>query len=119
MSASAATADAGESMFAGLSDAEIEILRARAVKYARSVEVVAEHVVDVVVFARGTMRYGVPLGALREIRALRALCRIPGASACVPGVFHYRGEILSAHDLEAFLGGAGAPSGAASWVLVV
>jgi chemotaxis signal transduction protein len=106
-------------MLDGLTSAEIDILRARAARYARRVETVVEHLADVVIFARGSLRYAIPLPTLREIRPLRALCRIPGASPCVPGVFHYRGEILGAHDLDAFLGGASVEARPAPWVLIV
>jgi purine-binding chemotaxis protein CheW len=114
---SASNASVEESSPSGLGDAEIEILRTRAARYARGVEQIVEHVADVVIFARGDLRYAVPLPSLREIRPLRAACRIPGASPAVPGVFHYRGEILSLHDIEAFLGGASPRP--APWVLIV
>lgn len=106
-----------ERVFAGLSQAEIALLQARAARYARSVEEGREQVADAVVFARGEARYAVPLESLREIRPLRQLCKIPGAARHVPGVFHYRGEIVSVHDVEAFLGGAMSP--VAAWVLIV
>lgn len=93
------------------------ILRARAARYAQitAAEAAATH--EVVRFRRGDDEYAVAHGSLREIRPLRRFCRILGASPVVPGVFHYRGEIISLHDLRA-LGQAGASPAFAAWVLV-
>ncbi len=91
----------------GLSEAEIELLRARAVRYARAPETDAGDKSAFVLFERRQTRYAAALECLREIMPLERFCRIPGASNCVPGLFHYRGEILSLHDIEAFLGGEG------------
>lgn len=106
------------SQFDGLSDAEIELLRLRAARYARQPEGKAEDVIDIVVFVRGRSRYAIPLCAVREVRPLRAFCRIPGSSRCVPGMFHFRGEIISVHDLEAFMdpGAGGRPS---PWIVLI
>lgn len=102
---------------AGLSAEDLDLLRRRAARYARAVDLHAEVRAEVVVFTRGATRYALRLSSLREIRPLRSLAKIPGASRVVPGVFHYRGEILSAHDLEAFM--AEDPAAAAPrWVLV-
>lgn len=80
---------------------DLELLRRRAERYARRVESEARHVATVVVFLRGEARYALPLEELREIRPLRGLCPIPGASPVVPGVVHHRGSMLSVHDLAA------------------
>src|SRR5262245_1910482 len=116
MSASATRNDG--SLLDGLSDAEIELLRARAARYARQPDKKAEDVTHAVVLARGAARYAAPLPHLQEIRPLKGFSRIPGASLCVPGMFHCRGEILSLHDIEAFMveGAGGRP---APWVLVL
>jgi chemotaxis signal transduction protein len=98
--------------------AEIELLRARAVRYARQEHTVDRNSPDAVVFERGGSQYGILVTDLREIRPLRRLCRIPGASRVVPGVFYYRGEILSAHDLGNLLLDREL-SGAPPWVLVL
>lgn len=104
-------------VIAGLSAEEIDLLQRRAARYARAVDLPSEVRAEVVLFARGATRYALHLTNLREIRPLRSLAKIPGASRVVPGVFHYRGEIVSAHDLEAFM--AAEPAGlAAGWVLV-
>lgn len=94
-----------------------DILRRRAARYARLAEseTVASH--EVVVFRRGEAAYAIAHGGLREIRPLRRFCRVPGASAVVPGAFHFRGEIVSLHDLGAF-GRAGAAPAFAPWVVL-
>lgn len=97
---------------------ELEILRQRAARYARRTDQSAEDSSSVVVFARGATRYAVPLEALREIRPLKSFCTIPGASDVVPGIVHYRGELLSAHDLQAFLA-PGVKAPAAAWFIVL
>ncbi|NUQ78351.1 MAG: chemotaxis protein CheW [Polyangiaceae bacterium] len=102
---------------AGLSAEDLELLRRRAARYARAVDLHAEVRAEVVVFARGAARYALRLSSLREIRPLRSLARIPGTSRVVPGVFHYRGDIVSAHDLDAYM--AEEPTTAAPrWVLI-
>lgn len=96
---------------------ELEILRQRAARYSRRGQS-DEDSSSVVVFARGATRYAVPLESLREIRPLKSFCAIPGASAVVPGVVHYRGELLSAHDLQPFLA-PGATAAPPAWFIVL
>lgn len=100
------------------SPAERELLQLRAVRYARQERHAATDSPDAVIFERGGGRYAVLVTDLREIRPLRRLCRIPGASSVVPGVFYYRGELLSAHDLGCFLVERELAS-APPWVLVL
>ncbi len=103
-----------------LSAEEIELLRQRAARYAPAAEETTQDVAWAVVFRRGEARYGFPLASLREVRPLRSFCRIPLASPAVPGILHFRGEILSLHDIAGFMDPARASSlGAASWVIVV
>jgi chemotaxis signal transduction protein len=93
------------------------LLSARAARYA-AVETEAATVQSTVVtFRRGRGRYALPLMDLREIRGLNAFCRLPGARAAAPGVVHYRGELLSLHDLWAFLSGETAEE-TPTWMLV-
>jgi purine-binding chemotaxis protein CheW len=107
-------------MFHGLSQAEIEVLQQRAVRYATETALISIDTIDVVIFQRGGARYGAPLSCLREIRPLHNLCRISGGSRVVPGMFYYRGEILSAHDLCAFMNSAQTGDDkASSWILIV
>ncbi|HSP79255.1 MAG TPA: chemotaxis protein CheW [Myxococcaceae bacterium] len=80
------------------------LLKQRAARYARRAAPWVEEVVEYVAFCRGVGHYALPLVGLREIRPLRHLARIPGASPVVPGVLHFRGELLSAHDLAAWMG---------------
>ncbi len=99
------------------SEAERVLLKARAERYASvTVEEKAVHC-TVVSFTRGKGRYALPLTDLREIRALASYCPMPGASAIVPGVAYYRGELLSVHDLAVFVSGQ-QPAAAPSWMLV-
>lgn len=101
----------------GLSQADRALLQRRAERLARVADRQEVVHAEVLLFERGRGRYAVPIEALREIRPLRELCPLPGASAVVPGVVYHRGEILSVHDLAAFLAAA---EGAAepAWVLV-
>lgn len=82
---------------------ELELLRRRAERYAKASLDDAEEAREAVTFVRGEGRYACPLNELREIRPLRKLCLLPRASSIVPGVVHVRGELLSVHDLAAFL----------------
>jgi len=107
-------------LFAGLDVAEIALLRQRAARYAERPVQAAGHATSYVVFTRGDARYAMPLEDLCEIRPLRRFCQIPGASRAAPGVIHHRGEIISIHDLSAFMSeGAAMARAAAPWVLVV
>jgi purine-binding chemotaxis protein CheW len=104
-------------LFAGLDAAEIDLLERRAARYGRRADDDAGETVEVVAFRRGSTKYATVLRSLREIRPLRRFTRIPGASPAVPGIFHYRGQILSVHDVSAFLSGAPQPFRPA-WVLI-
>lgn len=109
-----------DDLFAGLTPAELELLKARAARYAKATAEAARDMQESVIFTRGSSRYGVVLSALREIRPLQNVCLLPGASPVVPGVFYYRGELLSVHDLSAFMSlGARAAVRPAPWVLIV
>ena len=85
----------------GLTADEIDLLRRRAARYARRAKDEDITTEEVVLFTRGGASYAVVLRLLREIRPLKKLTLIPSAPRAVPGVFHYRGDILSAHDLGA------------------
>jgi len=92
--------------YSGLDAEEKQLLLDRAARYARVEQETTGETIEVVSFARGNEQYAIPLSSLREIRTLRKACFIPGAARSVPAIFHHRGEILSAHDLSAFLHGA-------------
>lgn len=95
-----------------------DLLRQRAERFARRSEGSEDQdLVHVIGLRRGETRYGVALEELVEIRTLRRFCPVPGASRVVPGVFYFHGEILSAHDLHAYLDGARPPP-EPTWVLV-
>jgi chemotaxis signal transduction protein len=94
------------------------LLDVRAARYARTSSEPPAIERTVVAFRRHDSSYGVTLEELREIRALARWCRLPGTSSVVPGVVHYRGELLTLLDLAAL--SAGACEGAeASWMLVI
>ncbi len=99
-------------------DAELELLRLRARRYAQAPPAALGAGVDCLLFARGATRYALPLRVLVEVRRLERLCRVPGTRPAVLGVFHHRGAVVSAHDLSCLLGEA---SGSADppWVVLV
>jgi len=101
-----------------LTEQEIELLQMRAARYAASSAEASTDIAEGVVFRRGESHWAVPLGALREVRPLRGFRKIPGASAAVPGILHFRGEILSLHDVGAFMHPE-AESADAAWVIVI
>jgi chemotaxis signal transduction protein len=111
---SSAAPEAGSS---AARDRERELLAQRAARYAKRTDLEVERRVDLVSFQRGATRYAIAIESLREIRPMRHLCRIPGASDAVPGVTHVRAEILSVHDLAAYMGHGAAAEG--PWILVV
>lgn len=94
------------------------LLKRRADRYARLAALTAEEEqLECMLFDRGASRYVVRLEGLREVRVLRSFCPIPGARAVVPGIIYYRGEVLSLHDLAAFMD---APSHSEPrWIVVV
>jgi purine-binding chemotaxis protein CheW len=96
----------------------VSLLEARALRYARAESEPPAIERTVVTFARSASRYGVSLEELREIRALSSICRLPGASDVVPGVVHYRGELLTLMDLSALSAGKSETKSAA-WMLVI
>jgi purine-binding chemotaxis protein CheW len=101
-----------------LSTEEVDLLKQRATRYARASENQATDLTDAVVFRRGNAKYAMPLVALREVRPLRSFCPIPQASTAVPGILHFRGEIISLHDVAAFMEPA-VETENPTWVIVV
>jgi chemotaxis signal transduction protein len=101
-----------------LSVEEIDLLKQRAARYSLATETQATDVTDAVIFRRGTAKYAAPLIALREVRPLRSFCPIPCTAASVPGILHFRGEILSLHDVAAFME-PNIEADTPAWVIVV
>jgi chemotaxis signal transduction protein len=93
------------------------LLRARARRYANVAEAESAVAATVITFQRGSSRYGIALAELCEIRPLSGFCALPGARRAVPGVIHYRGELLTLVELTALLSNDAA-SGEPRWVLV-
>lgn len=107
-----------DSLFDALSREDVELLEQRAARYALATERLATDVTDAVVFQRGRAKYALPLVTLREVRPLRSFCPIPCASPSVPGILHFRGEIISLHDVAAFMDPS-AETENPNWVIVV
>lgn len=99
-------------------DTQVRLLEARAKRLRPRAEEERKLLASVVTFRRAQGMYALSLTDLREIRPLARICMIPGASPVVPGIVHYRGELLSLHDLSTFSGNGSAAT-SASWVLVV
>lgn len=107
-----------EAALAALSLEDIELLRQRAARYALAAERQATDLSDAVIFRRGNAKYAMPLVTLREVRPLRTFCPIPCASPSVPGILHFRGEIISLHDVAAYME-PNAETEIPAWVIVV
>ena len=104
-------------MSSAAADLNQNILRQRATRYGRLVEAEASQTrFEGLLFARGGAQYILRLSALREVRQLRSFCPILGARPVVPGIFSYRGEVLSLHDLAALVG---SPAEESRWIIVV
>jgi chemotaxis signal transduction protein len=93
------------------------LLRRRASRYAAQAVREAAELAEHLFFGRGAGEYALPLPCLREVRPLRQVARVPGASPGVVGVFQFRGELLSAHDLAGWTGPGTRARG--EWLLVV
>lgn len=107
-----------EAQFTALSQEELDLLKQRATRYALATERVAVDLTDAVIFRRGPAKYALPLVTLREVRPLRSFCPIPCASSSVPGILHFRGEIISLHDVAAFMDPS-CETENPNWVIVV
>ncbi len=94
------------------------ILHRRAARYAAQPEGISGALQEAIRFRRGESVYALPLGDLREVRPMARMSHLPGAFAIVPGVVHYRGELMSVHDLGAYFGGHESRNPAA-WMVVV
>ncbi|HEX6243407.1 MAG TPA: chemotaxis protein CheW, partial [Polyangiales bacterium] len=94
------------------------LLATRAERYAQSAPLPPTIDRTVVTFQRCGSRYAMTLHELCEIRPLVRWCRLPGASPVVPGVVHYRGELLTLLDL-AQLSAPRPETAPPGWVLVI
>ncbi len=117
-------AEAAESVATGAgvqsasADAINAILSQRAHRYAKRVDTAegGEHQ-EMLYFDQGASQYAIALEHLREVRVLRGFCPVPGARTVVPGIFYYRGEVLSLHDLSAYMTGRSGEE--PRWVIIV
>lgn len=102
-----------------LTDTERKLLHNRAERYGSRTSSRTRDRVDYVVFDRRGKAYGIELTALREIRIIDSWCPVPGANAVAPGVVNFRGELLSLHDVGAFLDDGSAAASKWRWLLIV
>ena len=70
-------------------------------------------------FDLGDQRFGIEVGAVREIVRDQAVTRVPLAPAAVTGLVNLRGRIVSAIDLRRCLGLEGARPGRAGTLVVL
>ena len=101
-----------------LTEPELKLLRSRAERYGARASQRQDDRIDFVVFERQGRSYGIELTALREIRIIQSWCPVPGATPVAPGVVQFRGELLSLHDVAAFLDGEEPPQ-SWRWLLIV
>ena len=94
------------------------LLASRAERYASHDLADLEDFTEHALFERGGHRFAVDLESLREIRTLSELCKVPGSAPHIPGVVHSRGQLLSAHDLGAFLSHEPVPADY-RWLVIV
>lgn len=83
-------------------------LAQRAVQYAKPLNESSSedpaNVYDVLVFQLGQERYGVDVQAVRSVRPITTLTRVPGLPSFYSGVVNVRGQIVSVLDLRPFFG---------------
>ncbi len=96
---------------------EEEILRRRTARYQDPISTEKELGIEVVVFVRDGVHYGVQLCDLKEIRSRDRIAPLPGVSAVIRGIVHVRGQVLAVHDLSA-LSGRGGPQQQQPWLLL-
>ena len=88
-----------------LAQATVERLKQRAKQYAqahRRERAPQENAYQVLAFTLGMERYAVDVQAVRGVRALGNLTRVPGVPDFYRGVINVRGQILTVLDLRAF-----------------
>lgn len=95
------------------------LLRRRAARYAARGAPEALEVAEHLCFSRGAGQYALPLESLREVRPRGHVARVPGASPVVAGVFQFRGELLSAHDLAGWREPGPVALSRGEWLVVV
>jgi len=86
-----------------LEDRASTLLQRRAARYGARGSARSHDRIDYVIFDRAGSTFGIELTALREIQVVDRFCAVPGASPVTPGMVHFRGELLSLHDVAPFL----------------
>lgn len=74
---------------------------------------------QVVTFSVDGRLFGVPVGAVREIRAMQPITPVAGAPSYVVGVINLRGRLVPVHEMRARLGCGPAPADAVQVILVI
>lgn len=74
---------------------------------------------QVVTFSVDGRLFGVPVGAVREIRAMQPITPVAGAPSYVVGVINLRGWLVPVHEMRARLGCAPAAADAIQVILVI
>jgi purine-binding chemotaxis protein CheW len=59
----------------------------------------AEESVAIVAFHKGGQRYGIPVEDVLEVQSLEQYSSVPGTPPFLPGVVHWRGQVLALLDL--------------------
>ena len=74
---------------------------------------------QVVTFSVDGRLFGVPVGTVREIRAMQAITPVAGTPSYVVGVINLRGRLVPVHEMRARLGCAPASPDAVQVILVI
>lgn len=74
---------------------------------------------QVVTFSVDGRLFGVPVGTVREIRAMQAITPVAGAPSYVVGVINLRGRLVPVHEMRARLGCGPAAADAVQVILVI
>jgi len=85
----------------------------------RNVAYAAGEALQILSFEVGTQTYGVPVGAVREIRGVTPATPLPDAPPYVRGVINLRGQVMPVIDLSERLGKGVAADSARQVIIVV
>ena len=85
----------------------------------RNVAYAAGKDLQILSFEVGTQTYGVPVGAVREIRGVTPATPLPDAPPYVRGVINLRGQVMPVIDLSERLGKGVAADSARQVIIVV
>lgn len=72
--------------------------RADRLRHRMAAEQSDESPLEILAFTSGRQRYGIPVGNVIEVQRLTHFSPVPGMPPFIPGVVHWRGDILSLLD---------------------